>query len=223
MIYLGVVIGWLFVRALRMVMAPGGNRGGDEPNYPQYGSDATTQIAGTGFKVSGNLHITNNLQVDGGGGSVINGAVFTPVIDSVVSNGSVVVGGGRANFVRVAPNGSGSLRLPILGSTKVNLAGTNQTLSAAQMMSGTIVHAPTGAATDTTDVPPNINAAKGGAVTGDTIAFYLINNSAFVITIAAGISITMIGSTSLPAGKVALIVMHDNGDSTYDQYNFISA
>lgn len=72
-----------------------------------------------------------------------------------------------------------------------SLAGTNQTLTAAQLGGGIVVHAPTAAATDTLDTATNIlnymNTNSAGISVGDILQCLVINGSAAnAITIAAG-------------------------------------
>jgi len=78
-------------------------------------------------------------------------------------------------------------------TTITNFAGTNQTLTAAQILGGFIIGIPTGAANYTTDTAANIIAAIEGAQVGSTIRFILRNKSAGAntITLVAGTGVTL--------------------------------
>lgn len=77
--------------------------------------------------------------------------------------------------------------------TITNFAGTNQTLTAAQILGGFIIGVPTGAANYTTDTAANIINAIEGAVVGSSIQFTVRNKSggANTITLVAGTGVTL--------------------------------
>jgi len=77
--------------------------------------------------------------------------------------------------------------------TITSFAGTNQTLTAAQILGGFIIGIPTGAANYTTDTATNILQAIEGAKVGTAVYFTVRNKSAGAntITLVAGTGITL--------------------------------
>jgi hypothetical protein len=89
-----------------------------------------------------------------------------------------------------SPNFGGQINVV---TTITNFAGTNQTLTAAQILGGFIIGSPTGAANYTTDTAANIINAIEGAVVGSTIKVTIRNKSAGAntITLVAGTGVTL--------------------------------
>src|SRR5581483_2513168 len=151
------------------------------------GLKVKSAAAGSGLALSVITSGTNEpLTLDAAGSGIVN-------IGSV-STGPVVLGRGAASVI-------------VENCTLTSLAGTNQTLTAAQLLGGIIEHAPTGAATDTTDTATNLDAAYAAA-TKDTFVTTLINTSAGAnaITLAGGSGVTLKGSaTTVGQNKTATL------------------
>jgi len=104
------------------------------------------------------------------------------------------------------------------------LTGGSKTLTAAQIMTGIILHdTSSGAATDTLDTAANIIPAIEGAAVGSTIRFLIRNTSAGAgtITVAAGTGGTAKGTLSIPylqQMEFLLNVTAVGATPTYDLY-----
>lgn len=88
-------------------------------------------------------------------------------------------------------------------------AGTTDTLSAAQMLSGVYVRSgATAAVTATTDTATNIIAAIPNATVGQTfLLFYAnLNTSSGAVTVAAGTGVTTGGTLTIPIAGLRVFV-----------------
>ena len=190
-----------------------GPNGATNPTLKVDGSTASaatglkvkSAAAGSGLALSVITSGTNEpLTLDAAGSGIVN-------IGSV-STGPVVLGRGAASVI-------------VENCTLTSLAGTNQTLTAAQLLGGIIEHAPTGAATDTTDTATNLDAAYAAA-TKDTFVTTLINTSAGAnaITLAGGSGVTLKGSaTTVGQNKTATLTFRRTGAGAWTCYVTISA
>ena len=113
----------------------------------------------------------------------------------------------------------------VLGEALTTPAAGNQTLTAAQLLGGVIEHPITAATTDTTDTGTNLDAAIPNVANGDSFVCQLINTGgAFAITIAAGVGVTLKGSTTTVAqNKTAVLLLRRTGVAAWTCYVTVSA
>lgn len=84
---------------------------------------------------------------------------------------------------------------------RVDIDAQNGTITAANMVSGLVVHTSvTGAGTITTDTGTNIDAAFAGLAVGDAIEVYYVNDGAFTVTLTGAA-----GCTALSAQTIATL------------------
>lgn len=105
--------------------------------------------------------------------------------------------------------------------TLLALAGTNQTLTAAQLLGGLVNGTPTGAAAYTTDTAANIDAAIPGVQTGDSFEVVIVNTSggANTITVTAGAGVTVRGNAAIAQNKAAKVVFVRTGAAAWDAWS----
>lgn len=73
----------------------------------------------------------------------------------------------------------------------------------------------TAARTDTTDTGVNLDAALSDIDVGDTIELDISNTVAFVLTIAAGVGVTLAGKVIVPVNGFGMFLLLKTGVATY--------
>lgn len=102
----------------------------------------------------------------------------------------------------------GNVPMPFITVTTLT-AGATQTLPAAAMVGGLVLHDPTTGTTDTTDTAANIIAAMQGAAVGQSFVFTFVNiaDGNETITLAGGTGVTLYSYT--PATALFTIVQNN--------------
>lgn len=205
-------------------------QGGVVINAPTAGAGLT--VAGGGITVTaGGLTVTTGGLAVNAGGANISGTV------TVVGAGVAVPAGfgldtSAAGQLAVGPTNATSIamRAPqkslIVGKALTALGAGAQTLTAAQLLGGSIEHTVTAAVADTFDTAANIDAAIPNVATGDTFECYITILGAFTVTLTAAAGITIKGTAAIvgvAAGKVAHLIFRRTGAAAWTVYVVDSA
>lgn len=160
--------------------------------------DASTTTVATGISIKGAAAAA------GVAVAVISSGTNEALTLDAKGSGTISLGTTSTGLVIM---GRGSAKVPVTGGVVTALAGTNQTLTAAQLLGGRVNGTPTGAATYTTDTAANLDAAIAGAANGDGFRTVVTNTSggANTITLAGGTSVTLRGNLAVAQNKTAVI------------------
>lgn len=115
-------------------------------------------------------------------------------------------------LVRVARAGDGPL---MFLTPNIQALDSNQVLTAAQMLSGLYVrNGMTVGRSDTTDTAVNILAGLPGLDIGDTYCFVISVNVAFVLTLLAGVGVTLGLKSTVSASGFSIVMITKNSTTT---------
>lgn len=111
------------------------------------------------------------------------------------------------------------------GGAVVTFAGTNQTLTVAQVLTGIINGTPTGAAAYTTPTATELDAMIPDVANGDTIEVNIVNTSggANTITLTGGTGVTVRGNAAVAQNKVGKWLFIRTGAAAWDAWGLPGA
>lgn len=180
--------------------------------------DASASSVATGIKFTGAA------AGSGAALAVISSGAAENLTENAKGTGTITIGGISTGLVSI---GRGSTNVVVESSTKTTLSsGTSVTGTAAQLLGGyIIISGQTTATTFTTDTAANLDSAIASVATGDCfmVQVFNANTSSGAVTIAAGSSVTLKGTTALPISKAALLFFERTGTGTWDCVSTVSA